>query len=177
MSYAYENASATLVMYDKDDAPAIRFRTSPVTDSESVPEHEVSIVSVPHHDRIKVNAGQFDVQGTIRAEEIIVESDWSDYVFEKDYVLAPLSEVEAHIEEKGHLPGIPSTSEIEANGAKLSELVTLQMAKIEELTLHLIEKEKIIEQQSADLADLRRLNSEQSDQLTVIFQRLENLEN
>ena len=97
---------------------------------------------------------KLSVNGTIRAKEVIVESDWSDYVFEKDYVLAPLPEVEAHIEANGHLPGIPSAFEIEVNGAKLSELVTLQMAKIEELTLHLIEKEKIIEHQSQQLASI-----------------------
>ena len=117
------------------------------------------------------------VNGTIRAKEVIVDSGWSDYVFEDDYRLAPLAEVEAHIAAHGHLPGIPSATEIEQNGAKLSELVTLQMAKIEELTLHLIEKEKQlssanerIENQAADLSDLRRSNAQ-------ILQRLIALEN
>ena len=110
------------------------------------------------------------VNGIIRAKEVIVETGWSDYVFEEDYVLAPLSEVEAHIEENGHLPGIPSASEIEANGAKLSELVTLQMAKIEELTLYLIEKEK-------QLDSANEIIERQSRQLASIFLRLEAIEN
>ena len=93
------------------------------------------------------------VDGTIRAKELIVDTGWSDYVFEKDYNLASLSEVEAHIEENGHLPGIPSAAEIEAKGAKLSELVTLQMAKIEELTLHLIAQEKRIEELETQLSN------------------------
>ena len=109
---------------------------------------------------------KLDVNGTIRAKEVIVESGWSDYVFEKDYKLAPLSEVEAHIEEKGHLPGIPSAADIEANGAKLSELVTLQMAKIEELTLHLIEKEK----------EISSIRANHTRELSSILQRLEALE-
>ncbi|NRA28516.1 MAG: hypothetical protein HRU10_14875, partial [Opitutales bacterium] len=68
---------------------------------------------------------------------------------------------------------------IEQNGAKLSELVTLQMAKIEELTLHLIEKEKQLEaerhkneNQAADLADLRRSQAQQSEQLSNILSLL-----
>ena len=122
---------------------------------------------------------KLSVNGTIRAKEVIVESGWSDYVFEDDYRLAPLAEVEAHITAHGHLPGIPSATEIEQNGAKLSELVTLQMAKIEELTLHLIEKEKQLEaerhkneNQAADLADLRRSQAQQSEQLSNILSLL-----
>ena len=110
------------------------------------------------------------VNGTIRAKEVIVESGWSDYVFKDEYRLAPLAEVEAHITARGHLPGIPSATEIEQNGAKLSELVTLQMAKIEELTLHLIEKEKQLEAE-------RLRNKEQAADLMDIFVRLKALEN
>ena len=124
---------------------------------------------------------KLSVNGTIRAKEVIVESGWSDYVFEDNYRLAPLAEVEAHITAHGHLPGIPSATEIEQNGAKLSELVTLQMAKIEELTLHLIEKEKQlssakerIENQAAEIAEIRRNHSQE---LSAIFDRLEALEN
>jgi len=38
-----------------------------------------------------------DVAGTIRAEEIIVASDWADYVFEDDYELMPLTQVQSYI--------------------------------------------------------------------------------
>ena len=131
------------------------------------------------------------VNGTIRAKEVIVESGWSDYVFKDEYRLAPLAEVEAHITARGHLPGIPSATEIEQNGAKLSELVTLQMAKIEELTLHLIEKEKQlssanerIEEQAAEIAEVRGSNAQLSTDLSdlrrsnaQILQRLTVLEN
>ena len=51
---------------------------------------------------------KMDVYGTLRAKEIIVETFGADYVFENDYNLASLSEVEAHIQENGNLPGIPS---------------------------------------------------------------------
>ena len=112
---------------------------------------------------------KLSVNGTIRAKEVIVESGWSDYVFEDDYRLAPLAEVEAHITAHGHLPGIPSATEIEQNGAKLSELVTLQMAKIEELTLHLIEKEK-------QLSSANERIEEQSAILSSVLTRLAEIE-
>ena len=52
------------------------------------------------------------VEGSIGAREIKVEaSGWSDFVFENDYELRTLEEVEQHINENGHLPEIPSEAE------------------------------------------------------------------
>jgi len=83
------------------------------------------------------------VNGNIRAKEIKVETaNWPDYVFAKDYSLPSLAETEKHIKEKGHLQGIPSAKEVEANGIDLGEMNAKLLQKIEELTLHLIEKEK-----------------------------------
>jgi hypothetical protein len=91
------------------------------------------------------------VAGTIRAEEVVVETGWADYVFEPDFVLRGLDEVEAHIAEKGHLPDIPSAAEIQANGVSLGDMQTLMMQKIEELTLYIIEQNKRIAQLEAAL--------------------------
>ena len=53
------------------------------------------------------------VEGSIGAREIKVEaSGWPDFVFEKDYELRTLEEVEEHIKENGHLPEIPSEAEV-----------------------------------------------------------------
>jgi hypothetical protein len=85
------------------------------------------------------------VNGKIRAQEIKVEaSPWPDYVFNKDYNLPTLQATEKHIKEKGHLPGIPSATEVKANGIDLGEMNAKLLQKIEELTLHLIDKDKEI---------------------------------
>lgn len=44
---------------------------------------------------------KLEVNGTIRAKEVIVETagSWADYVFDKDYKLPSLTEVENHIKE------------------------------------------------------------------------------
>ena len=83
------------------------------------------------------------VNGNIRAKEIKVEAtNWPDYVFSDHYELKPLSDVERYIDENGHLPEIPNAQEVEAEGVSLGEMNKLLLKKVEELTLHLIEKDK-----------------------------------
>jgi len=86
------------------------------------------------------------VEGTIGARKIRVTEIpfWSDFVFEPDYKLMSLAEVEAYIQQNGHLPGIPSASDAKQDGVDLVEMNTLLLQKIEELTLYVIELEKKI---------------------------------
>jgi hypothetical protein len=98
---------------------------------------------------------KLEVAGTIRTKEVIVETTgWSDYVFAPDYRLAPLSEVEAHIQAKGTLPGIPSAAEVAEHGVSVGDMQAKLLAKIEELTLHVIEQEKRIAELEAEKAAL-----------------------
>ncbi len=86
---------------------------------------------------------RLSVDGTVVAKEIFVVVDnWSDYVFNKDYALPELTEVENHIKANGHLPGIPSEKEVKENGISLGEMNAKLLQKIEELTLYLIDMKK-----------------------------------
>ena len=68
-----------------------------------------------------------------------------DKVFEKEYKLMPLSELEKFLQKEKHLPLIPSSAEVKENkGITLGEMSTLQLQKIEELTLYVIELNKKI---------------------------------
>lgn len=88
---------------------------------------------------------KLEVNGRIRAKEIKVEaSPWPDFVFEDSYQLPSLTESEIFIKEKGHLPNIPTAQEVEQDGVALGRMNALLLQKIEELTLHLIEKDKAI---------------------------------
>jgi hypothetical protein len=90
-------------------------------------------------------ANKLDVKGVIRAMEVKVETGWADFVFNDDYHLKPLSEVNTFIKENKHLPEIPSASEIEKNdGVNLGEMQVKLLQKIEELTLYIIQQEKRI---------------------------------
>ncbi|PRD44961.1 hypothetical protein C5745_18830 [Sphingobacterium haloxyli] len=100
---------------------------------------------------------KLSVNGNIRAREIKVEiANWPDYVFRKDYELKPLSEVERYINENGHLPEIPKAEDVENEGVSLGEMNKLLLKKVEELTLHLIEKEKNIEGLKQELKNMRK---------------------
>ncbi len=86
------------------------------------------------------------VNGSIRAKECVIETGWSDFVFEADYELRSLEEVETYIAENGHLPEIPSAEEVVKNGVKLGEMDSKLLMKIEELTLYVIALQKEIEE-------------------------------
>jgi len=84
------------------------------------------------------------VNGNILATEVKVKTDISvpDYVFEPDYELPPLSEIEAFVKEHKHLPEIPSATDIERDGLDLAEMNLQLLKKVEELTLHIIQLNK-----------------------------------
>jgi|GEM_PF-6524375 len=89
---------------------------------------------------------KLSVKGKVICEEVRVEleANWPDYVFEKDYNLKSLEEVENYIEKEGHLPNVPSAVEIESEGLQLGEMNKILMEKVEELTLYIIAQEKRI---------------------------------
>ena len=89
------------------------------------------------------------VNGTIGAKMVKVEMNsgaWSDFVFNDNYKLKSLKEVEDYINEKNHLPDIPTAKEVEDKGVNLGEMDAKLLQKIEELTLYLIEQNKRIEE-------------------------------
>lgn len=70
--------------------------------------------------------------------------DCKDIVFEPDYPLMELSDVETFVKEEKHLPGIPSAREFVENGNNLAVFTQQLLGKIEELTLYTIEQQKRI---------------------------------
>lgn len=84
------------------------------------------------------------VAGKIITEEVLVklQSNWPDYVFQPDYHLRTLQEVEEHITTHGHLPEVPNAQTVEENGIGVGEMNAILLKKIEELTLYVIELKK-----------------------------------
>ncbi len=67
-----------------------------------------------------------------------------DYVFEEDYELMPLSELESFVRENRHLPGVVSSEE--AGGkVDLSSFPLQLLEKVEELSLYTIQQERTIQ--------------------------------
>lgn len=100
-----------------------------------------------------------EVNGTIRAKEIIVESGWADFVFDSSYQLRPLHEVESHIQTYRCLPDIPSEAEVKENGIGLSEMNTKLLQKVEELTLYVIQQEKELMRMKEELENMKKGDS------------------
>ncbi|CAM1351616.1 hypothetical protein [Tenacibaculum halocynthiae] len=120
------------------------------------------------------------VDGRVAATEVKVASyaNWSDFVFEKEYKLPTLIEVEKHIKEKGHLKDIPSAKDVEKNGFFLGEMDAKLLQKIEELTLYTLKQEKKLNSQSKEIKALKQQNSKIAKQekelkeLKILVKRL-----
>jgi hypothetical protein len=97
------------------------------------------------------------VKGGILAHQVRVATTWADYVFEDDYELRPLNEVECYIEENGHLPNVPSAKQVEEEGIEVGEMAKIQQEKIEELTLYLIEQDKQLAKQQNEIEELKAM--------------------
>jgi len=102
---------------------------------------------------------RLSVDGRVICEEmrVLISGSWPDYVFNDDYSLMNLNEVEDFIEENNHLPGMPAASEIDGGqGIDLGEMQRLTVEKVEELTLYLIEANKKMDELAKQNEALRQ---------------------
>ncbi|HMG68470.1 MAG TPA: hypothetical protein VK588_12320, partial [Chitinophagaceae bacterium] len=98
------------------------------------------------------------VEGTIGARKIKVTqaNPWADYVFEKDYQLPSLKEIETYIQQYKHLPEVPSAQEVNRDGLDLGDNQAMLLKKIEELTLYVIDINKKLEKLSIENSELKK---------------------
>jgi hypothetical protein len=83
-------------------------------------------------------------------------ADWADYVFDKNYKLIPLAQLEQFIQTKQHLPGMLSADEMVKEGNDLGKTDVQLLSKIEELTLYIIHLNKKQEAQEKEIETLKR---------------------
>lgn len=88
------------------------------------------------------------VAGGIRSTKVKVDaySNWPDFVFDQNYDLWSLKKTEDYINKNQHLPGVPSAKQVEEEGIDVAEMNAILLQKVEELTLHLIELQKQVDQ-------------------------------
>lgn len=85
---------------------------------------------------------KLDVNGSIRSNEVVVNTTGGDFVFDGNYKLMKLEDVERYIEANKHLPEIEPAAVMQENGLSVGETETKLLQKIEELTLYMIELNK-----------------------------------
>lgn len=145
---AVQDGDSQFTLFDK-----VQTETFTIDDDGN---NNVSLVMPKANSRVMIGTSSFtdgtdvyslSVNGNVRADRVKVYTTWADYVFEDDYKLPTLEEVEKHIKEKGHLKDIPSAKEVEENGIELGEMNKLLLQKIEELTLYMIDQKKENEKQ------------------------------
>ena len=102
--------------------------------------------------KLNVN-GNARIFGTLVAREILVNltSNLPDYVFESDYKLKSLQEIEEYVKINKHLPEVPSAKEVADNGMNMGEFNATLLKKVEELTLYVIKQQKEIESLKAQV--------------------------
>ena len=83
----------------------------------------------------------------------VTQTGWSDFVFDKDYKLMPLNEVEKFYKANHHLPDVPAQKDIREKGNNLGQTDVVLLQKIEELTLYMVEQQKRIENLEKKLAE------------------------
>jgi hypothetical protein len=96
---------------------------------------------------ISTPQSKLGVNGTITAIKVkVTQAGWPDYVFNDNYALLNLQQVEQYINRYHHLPGIVSEQEVEKNGVDLGDNQANLLKKVEELTLYVIQQNKELTQ-------------------------------
>jgi hypothetical protein len=117
----------------------------------------------------KLEGYRLSVNGKIRASDdikVYPATGWSDFVFEKQYRLRSLEDVEKHIRQHGHLPEIPSAKEVAREGIELGAMDARLLQKIEELTLYMIELKKVVKGLQEQNAALEKQISTSQNRIT-----------
>lgn len=111
------------------------------------------------------------VEDGILAEKVRValdgEDDWADYVFEDDYELMPLEEVDGFIKKNNHLPNVPSAEDMVESGLDVLESDAILLSKIEEAYLYIIEQNKKIKQQNVEI-------TQQNNRISILEKQINN---
>ncbi len=127
------------------------------------------------------------VNGSIRATGSIYSQpspgmEVPDYVFESDYGLMPISDLEKYIAAEKHLPNVPKAKEIRENGLNHTEFQMKLLEKIEELTLYTVQQAKTdqdqklaLERKDAEVVALKTQNAALDARLAALEQMMERL--
>jgi hypothetical protein len=90
---------------------------------------------------------KLDVNGNVRANQLVVNTNGADFVFAPSYRLHSLSTLKKYIDQNHHLPEIPSARQMRADGLNVGDNQVKLLQKVEELTLYTIASDKNIREE------------------------------
>jgi hypothetical protein len=101
---------------------------------------------------------KFAVAGSAIFTKVVVKTyPWPDYVFQPNYRLRPLSEIEQYINKYRHLPEVVTAEKVDKNGLDVGDNQAALLKKIEELTLYMIEQDKQTKALKAEVEALKAI--------------------
>lgn len=102
---------------------------------------------------------KLDVNGNIRANKLVVNTSGADFVFEENYSLRTLEELQKYIRQHKHLPEIESAKEMETKGLDVGDLNIKLLQKIEEMTLYIIAQNKKMQELEERIKNMEHKNN------------------
>jgi hypothetical protein len=141
----------------------LSFWTTPTGSSGTILNAEVERMTITSDGNIGI--GTTDPQGyklAVDGDAIFTKmkvktyASWPDYVFHRNYNLRPLMDLEKYIKQNGHLPDVPSASEVEKNGLDVGDNQATLLKKIEELTIYIIDINKKVDKLSKENEMLKK---------------------
>jgi hypothetical protein len=98
------------------------------------------------------------VNGRILAEglDIILDVPYSDFVFEENYSMPTLGQLDQFIKTNKHLPDVPSAKDFKEKGYNVGQMDDILLRKVEELTLYVIQLKKENEKLQAEIDKINK---------------------
>ena len=99
----------------------------------------------------------FVADGIATRDVKVQATGWPDYVLKKDFALMTIDELDDFISENEHLPGFPSSKEIEENeGYEAGDMIQRQQKQIEQQALYIIELQKQMNELRKEVKQLKK---------------------
>ncbi|MDP1800297.1 MAG: hypothetical protein Q8L81_03015 [Bacteroidota bacterium] len=140
----------TLLIVDDDNQSAIqvdKFMNPGYQTNFQVKANGKTIIGnltqvAPHNDAL------LTVNGKIVSKSLYVRPGgwgWPDFVFDENYIVPNLYDIEKYYKQNKHLPDVPSALEVEEKGIEVAEMNKLLLQKLEEMTILMVKMQKEID--------------------------------
>lgn len=131
--YTQQNGGQNQTVNDQTIEDNVVFR---IASDGRVEIGKEQIVSGPHANPFT----RLTVDGKVVCKELFVTtSNWADSVLAPEYTLMPMESLRAFIDSTGHLPNVPTAGDVQVNGSNLAQNDVMLLAKVEELTLYMLQ--------------------------------------